>query len=171
MIPNSDRPGILLVEDDPDDVLLLRRALRMAGAEVPLHVVGDGDAAVAYIEGTGEHADRRGSPLPCLVLLDLKLPKRSGLEVLEWLRQQPVLRRLPVIALTSSGQRNDIDRAYDLGVNSYLVKPVQSSALAEMLRHLIKYWGELNCPPGLREERSPPQSPAQSAPEPGQPRS
>ena len=149
MLACGDRPGILLVEDDPDDVLLVTRALRMTGEDVALHVAGDGDAAIAYLGGTDRQADPSLHPLPRLVLLDLKLPKRSGPEVLEWVRQQPGLRRLPMIALTSSDHRRDVDRAYDLGINSYLVKPVQWTAFVEILRHLVKYWTQMNHPPDL----------------------
>jgi CheY-like chemotaxis protein len=145
---DGEPPGILLVDDDPDDVLLVRRALEIAGARIALHVVRDGDAAIAYLEERAPTAEAGHRALPCLVLLDLKLPRRSGHEVLEWLRAQPVLRRLPVIALTSSGQQRDIDRAYDMGVNSYLVKPARSQALAEMFRQMVTYWTQLNQPPG-----------------------
>jgi CheY-like chemotaxis protein len=148
---HADRPRILLVEDDPDDVLLVQRALRMASPGFPLEVAGDGDAAIAYLDARRQAGGRPG-PLPCLVLLDVKLPRRSGHEVLEWIRSQPGLRRLPVIALTSSNQQRDIDRAYDLGVNSYLVKPVRLHDAIEMLRQLLTYWTELNRAPDVREE-------------------
>jgi CheY-like chemotaxis protein len=151
MMLHGERASILLVEDDPDDVLLVKRALELAGARITLAVARDGDEAVAYLGGARRPAGDGDLPLPCLVLLDLKLPRRSGHEVLEWLRGQPVLRRLPVIVLTSSDQQRDIDHAYDLGVNSYLVKPVRSHACVEVLRHLVKYWVDVNHPPGLRE--------------------
>jgi CheY-like chemotaxis protein len=152
MTPYGEPAGVvLLVEDDPDDVLLVRRALEATGATIALDAVEDGDAAVAYLGARARETDSACRPLPCLVLLDLKLPRRSGHEVLAWLRAQPGLRRLPVIALTSSGQQRDVDRAYDLGVNSYLVKPVRSHALAETLRQVLEYWTRLNRPPALRE--------------------
>lgn len=131
---------ILLVEDDDNDVLLLRRAMRAAGMANPVRVVASGDAALAYLEGAGEFADRALHPLPVLVLLDLKLPGRSGHEVLHWLRGQPGLRRLPVVVLTSSGEPDDVNRAFDLGANSYLVKPGSADALREMVRTLDAYW-------------------------------
>src|SRR5581483_1794343 len=102
-----------------------RRAFAKANVPNPLIIVGDGDAAIAYLAGVDGYADRTRFPLPALVLLDLKLPRRSGLEVLEWIRKQPGVRRIPVVVLTSSRQRPDVDCAYDLGANSYLVKPVE----------------------------------------------
>ena len=140
---------ILLVEDNGDDVLLIRRAFRQAGAAAALRVVGDGDAAVAYLQGSGAFADRTAHPLPRLVLLDLKLPRRSGLEVLQWLRAEPALRTLLVVVLTSSGERADVDRAYALGANSYLVKPVDYDNLLRMAAALDLYWMRLNEPPDV----------------------
>jgi CheY-like chemotaxis protein len=131
---------ILLVEDTRDDVLLIQRAFRRARLNVALHVVNDGEAAVAYLAGVGDYADREQHPLPVLVLLDLKLPRRSGFEVLAWIRQQPGLQRLPVVMLTSSEQIQDVNRAYEVGANSYLVKPVGFDALLEMVRMLDLYW-------------------------------
>lgn len=141
---------ILLVEDNPDDVLLIQRAFRKLGAVNPLRVVSDGEQAVAYLAGEGPYADRDAHPLPSLLLLDLKLPRRSGFEVLEWLRGRPGLRRLPVVVLTSSRESQDVGRAADLGANSYLVKPVQFDALQEMVRTLRLYWIQLNERPELR---------------------
>ena len=138
------QPTILLVEDEPGDVLLIRRAYRRANLASPLQVVGDGEAAVAYLAGQDAYADRRQYPLPALVLLDLKLPRKSGLEVLAWLRAQPALKRLPVVVLTSSRERGDVDRAYELGANSYLVKPVGFDTLQEMIQTLGLYWLVLN---------------------------
>lgn len=138
---------ILVVEDNLDDQLLIRRAFAKAHLANPLHVVGDGDAAVAYLAGEGAYADRAAHPLPALVLLDIKLPRRSGLEVLEWLRRQPAIGRIPTVMLTSSRENEDINRAYDLGANSYLVKPVEFEGLMEMVRQLGVYWTILNEPP------------------------
>jgi len=135
---------ILLVEDDPNDQVLIRRAFAKAKLMNPLHIVDDGDAAVAYLSGEGVFADRAAHPLPTLVLLDLKLPRRSGLEVLEWLRRNPQIRRIPVVVLTSSQDSADIDRAYDLGANSYLVKPVDFDGLLALLRTVGLYWIVMN---------------------------
>jgi CheY-like chemotaxis protein len=106
----------------------------------PLHVVEDGEQAVAYLAGEGRFADRAAYPLPVLILLDLKLPRRSGLEVLQWVRQQPGLKRLRVVVLTSSNQKSDIDRAYELGANSYLIKPGTFDSLLEMMKAVDLYW-------------------------------
>jgi CheY-like chemotaxis protein len=138
---------VLLVEDNATDVLLIRRAFDKAKLGNPLQVVGDGDAAVEYLSGTGRYIDRKQFPLPILILLDLKLPRRSGLEVLEWLRAQDALRRLPVVILTSSGQPRDVNAAYDTGVNSYLVKPVGFEGLFDMLKAVGLYWVMFNTKP------------------------
>ncbi len=135
---------ILLVEDNPDDVALFRRALQKAALDYPLHVVGDGEAAIAYLSGEGHYADRSNYPLPRLVLLDLKLPRKSGHEVLEWVREQPETRRLTVVVLTTSRETSDITRAYDHCANSYLVKPFSFDGLMEMVRALDSYWLKLN---------------------------
>jgi len=143
---------ILHVEDDPNDVLLIARAFRKA--EVPAHiqVVNDGEQAVHYLGGHNSFAQREQFPVPVLVLLDLKLPRKSGIEVLEWIRSQPGLKRLPVVMLTSSKQPIDINRAYDLGVNAYLVKPVNFDALVEMVKTLASFWLRLNEQPTATRE-------------------
>lgn len=145
---------ILLVEDDPNDVLLMQRALRDVGLLDSLRVVKDGDEAVAYLSGKDDYADRERFPIPALVLLDLKVPRRSGHEVLGWLRSQPGLRRLPVVVLSASEQRSDIDKAYDLGANSYLVKPSAPHALLEITTALRLYWLTLNAQPRIPLEVS-----------------
>lgn len=141
--------SVLLVEDNPDDVALIQRAFRKANIANPLRIVTDGEQAVAYLAGRGEYADRARHPLPVLVLLDLKLPKRSGHEVLAWLRSQQGLRRLPVAVLTSSREAADVNRAYDLGANAYLQKPVGFEALHELVRTLNLFWLILNEKPDL----------------------
>jgi CheY-like chemotaxis protein len=142
---------ILLVEDDPNDVLLIRRAFRKSDVANPIQVVGDGEEAIAYLSGRGPYADRERYPLPVLLLLDLKLPRKSGFEVLEWLRQQRGLKRLCVAVLTSSSETPDINRAYDLGANSYLVKPVRFEGLLRMVQTLNLYWLIINEKPDLVE--------------------
>ncbi|MGB7054528.1 MAG: response regulator [bacterium] len=133
--------AILLVEDDHNDVLLIKRAFQKVNIANPIIVVNDGEQAVSYLAGREPYVDRA---LPMLVLLDLKLPRKSGHEVLEWLRQQPNLKRLPVVVLTASSESSDVNRAYDLGANSYLVKPVTFDALVEMVKTLNLYWLILN---------------------------
>ena len=132
--------AILLTEDDAADVLLLRRAFEKAGVTNPLQVVSDGDQAVAYLAGQDDYADRERHPLPALILLDIKLPRRSGLDVLTWVRQQPSLMGIPVIMLTSSQEPADISRAYDAGANAYHVKPVGFEELLGFVQALKAYW-------------------------------
>ncbi|MGG6240390.1 response regulator [Nodosilinea sp. AN01ver1] len=131
---------ILLVEDNPKDVFLVQRAARKAGIITPLRVVSDGDAALSYLSGIAPYGDRAAYPLPVLVLLDLKLPRRSGAEVLSWIRQQPRLRRLPVVVLTSSREYADINGIYDLGANAYIVKPADLDQLVDILKTLNLHW-------------------------------
>jgi CheY-like chemotaxis protein len=138
------RYNILLVEDESNDIFLLQRALTRLKLPHSLQVVEDGEAAIAYLSRQEPYTDTERYPFPALILLDLKLPRLSGLEVLAWLQQQPELRRLLVVVLTSSREIPDINRAYDLGANSYLVKPVDFSAFLEMVSTLDLYWLMLN---------------------------
>ena len=135
---------ILMVEDDPNDILLTQRAFMLASLVNPLRVVRDGEEAINYLGGRDAYVDRTRYPLPSLVLLDLKLPRKSGLEVLEFLRAQPSLKQTPVIVLTSSQESSDIQRAYMLGANSYLLKPVGFDGLLEMVKAIGMYWVILN---------------------------
>src|SRR5882724_9054765 len=131
---------ILLAEDDPNDVFFMRRCFEKARLLNPLQVVNDGEQVVQYLLGKGAYADRIQYAFPLLLLLDLRMPRKSGFEVLEWLRQQPGLKRLLTVVLTSSHEGPDINRAYDLGANSYLVKPPGAEALMEMFDRLNSYW-------------------------------
>lgn len=133
---------ILHVEDNPDDVMLMNLAFNRAGISARLHVVSDGDAAITALEQSALN----GGP-PVCVLLDVKLPRVSGLEVLAWIREQPRLRRLPVILLTSSSQTADINRAYDLGANSFLVKPPDLDSLTQLVKTVAHYWVQTNVRP------------------------
>ena len=147
----NEHATILLVEDSDDDVLLIQRAFRKSNLVNPVEVVRDGEQAVRYLGGTGPYADRGRHPLPALVLLDLKLPRKNGLEVLAWLRGQAGIRRIPVVVLTSSRESNDLRRAYDLGANSYLVKPVSFEGLVETVKTLGLYWMILNEKPDVQQ--------------------
>lgn len=138
------RGAILLIEDNPHDVLLTRRAFRKAGIDAPLAVVSDGEQAVGYLAGAGEYTDRQSHPWPTLVLLDWKLPRMSGAEVLRWIREQPTLDATPVVVLTSSREEEDVLAAYRAGANSYLNKPVAFDALLQMLERLHAYWLRTN---------------------------
>ena len=140
---------LLHVEDDPNDVLLLQRAFRKANATLNIQSVTDGDKAVAYLSGAAEFADREKHPLPNMVLLDLKMPRKSGLEVLAWIRAEQKLRRLVVIIFTSSKHDEDVNKAYDLGANSYLVKPVGFDMLVDLCKMLQQYWINTNERPHL----------------------
>ncbi|HEY9735478.1 MAG TPA: response regulator [Trichocoleus sp.] len=138
---------ILLVEDDPGDVFRIQRAFNKANAIAPLEVVTDGEQAIHYLQGQGVYQDRDRYPLPVLMLLDLKLPRYSGFEVLSWLREKSDLRHLPVVVLTSSEYQADIDRAYALGANSYLAKPPDTDTLLEMVKAVGLFWLIFNRPP------------------------
>jgi CheY-like chemotaxis protein len=143
----ADAHPILLVEDNPNDVVLIRRAFAKANVANPLNVVSDGEKAISYLSGGGDYADRARFPLPLFILLDLKLPRKSGHEVVHWLRAQPVLRRIPVVVLTSSSMKSDVERCYDLGVNSYLVKPVNFDELRALMDLIRQYWVGANQAP------------------------
>ena len=135
---------VLLVEDNYSDVLLIQRAFRQANVDPPISIVDNGDEAIAYLSRQGKYADCQQYLFPVLILLDLKLPRRSGLEVLAWIRQQPELRRLLVVVLTSSQENSDLSKAYDLGANSYLVKPIDFNDFVNMIKLIDAYWFKLN---------------------------
>ncbi len=138
---------ILLVEDNPDDEELTRLAFRKSNITNRLEIVRDGAEALEYLFATGAFAGRDAKDDPCLVLLDLKLPKIGGLEVLRQLRADPRTRLLPVVILTSSVEEQDVIRGYDLGCNSYIRKPVDFTQFAEAVKILGLYWLVLNQPP------------------------
>lgn len=135
---------ILLAEDDPNDVLLIQRAFAKAGLPEVLKTVRDGEEAIQYLDGRGGYSDRTLFPVPFLVLLDLKMPGTDGFEVLSWARAQPDLKRLLIVVLTSSNFQSDVDRAYELGANSYLVKPVELKDMVNLIQRFEAYWTELN---------------------------
>jgi len=135
---------ILLVEDDENDVMLLKRAFTKAGFKDNLRVVRNGTDAMSYLSGKGIYKDRDQYPLPFLVLLDLKMPGISGFEVLQWARKDPNLKRLLIVVLTASNLQTDVDHAYELGANSYLVKPIEFDAMVAMVSRFEAYWSELN---------------------------
>jgi two-component system response regulator len=142
---------ILLVEDNDDDVELTLRALRRNRVANRVDVVRDGAEALDYLFATGSYAGRDIRDTPNLVLLDLKLPKVGGLEVLERLRSDPRTRRLPVVILTSSNVESDLARSYDLGANSYIRKPVDFTQFMEAVNQLGLYWLVLNEAPPFGE--------------------
>jgi CheY-like chemotaxis protein len=135
-----DQEIILLAEDDENHVFLIRRAFKKAGLLNPLYVVRDGEETIAYVQGEGQFANRDEYPLPALLLLDLKMPRQDGFQVLEWVRKQPGLKRLPVVVLTSSEDIRDVNRAYDLGANSFLVKPLKIEDFMRLTEAIHGYW-------------------------------
>ena len=138
---------ILLVEDDPNDVLLIQRAFQKAGVDTPVRTASNGREALDYVFGEGAYQDRAAHPFPVLVLLDLKMPGGTGFEVISAIRAKPELCRLPVVVLTSSRRVEDVNQAYDAGANSYLVKPVAFEALHKLLTTFGHYWLNFNTPP------------------------
>lgn len=131
---------ILLVEDDTNDVFFMQRAFKEVGILNPVQVAQDGREAMDYLGGDGVYADRDQFPLPCLALLDLKLPRVMGLELLKWVREQPALNDVIVIILSSSQVGHDIDRAYQLGANAFLVKPSGPLELLEIAAGIKQFW-------------------------------
>jgi CheY-like chemotaxis protein len=149
----SGQQIILHVEDDANDVLLVQRAFRSASSSARLLNVSDGEQATDYFTGKGHFADRQKYPLPSLILLDLKLPRRNGHEVIAWLRQQKTpLRCVPIVVLSSSNQISDVNKAYELGANSYVVKPSAFDELASLAQILSAYWLLHTEKPELRKE-------------------
>jgi CheY-like chemotaxis protein len=146
----NGRPAIiLLVEDDPGDQELTCRALAEGKIRNELHIVGDGEEALNYLYRRGAYEDPAGSPRPDLVLLDLNTPKVDGRQVIREMRGDPGLRRVPVIVLTTSDQDEDVVRSYDLGVNSYITKPVDAEEFVRVVRTLETYWFQVVVlPPG-----------------------
>jgi CheY-like chemotaxis protein len=137
---NSSNTCILQVEDNEDDILLLRLAFKHAGITNPVQVVTTGQSAMDYLAGKAAYADRATYPKPGLVLLDLKLPDRPGLEVLEWIRDQPAWKGLPVVVLSSWGSKADIDYASHVGSNSYILKPMDIQQYQEFAQRLKSNW-------------------------------
>ena len=135
-----DQAVILLAEDREDDILLIRRSFREGTILNPLHVVRDGEEAIAYLQGEGKYSNRAEYPLPHLLLLDLKMPRKDGFEVLQWIRQQPGLAALRVVVLTASEDIRDVNVAYRLGANSFMVKPMDFEHVLEMSKVLRQYW-------------------------------
>lgn len=139
-----DRATVLLAEDDSDDVLLTQIAFERARLANPLQIVRDGEEAISYLDGKGKYSNRLLYPLPILLLLDLKMPKFNGFQVLAWLKAQPRLHALPVAVMTSSDQDPDVTRAYKLGADSYLIKPPNAEALLALVQRLHAYWMIIN---------------------------
>jgi CheY-like chemotaxis protein len=153
----ENQPGtILLIEDDTADASLLIRAFKKSGVTNPIRHMRDGEDALAYFEGIGELADRGKNPLPILILLDLKLPRMSGLELLQWMRPRKHLRRIPVVILTGERDPTFREAAYDLGANSYLIKSPKQEDVLRLVELIQQYWIGLNEPaPIVLQSRGP----------------
>jgi CheY-like chemotaxis protein len=137
-------PTILLVEDDENDVFFMERSFRKSSVPVTLHIARDGPEALQYFFGEGEFANREKFPLPCVTLLDLNIPYVHGLDVLKRIREDAELRRLVVVVLTSSAAESDLDRSYELGANSYLLKPTEFDEREEIVELVTRYWLKRN---------------------------
>jgi CheY-like chemotaxis protein len=131
---------ILLVEDEENDALLLQRALRKNKVTNPVHWMKDGVEALDYLSGQGPYSERSQYPFPQMIILDLKMPRMTGLELLAYLQQHPELRVIPTIVMSSSQIQEDIEKAYDLGANTYMVKPTEFDSLAGMIKSIYDYW-------------------------------
>lgn len=132
---------VLLVEDDLNDIFLVKRAFKMAHLETPLQVVTDGEQAIEYLRGEGNYSDREAHPLPRLIVMDIKMPRKTGFEVLEWIKRDGPLRRIPIVIVSSSDRVQDINRAYELGANAYMVKPMSFRAVEHLFESITHYWG------------------------------
>jgi len=144
----SENATVLLAEDNEDDIILTQIAFKKARLANPLEIVRDGVDALAYLKGEREYADRKRYPFPMLLLLDLRMPKVTGFEVLTWLRDNPRLKHLPVAVMTSSADEPDVERAYELGADSYLIKPPNAETLLALVQRLKAYWLILKDRPG-----------------------
>jgi CheY-like chemotaxis protein len=133
----SFQPAILFVEDNPDDVLLIRREFERARLTNPLHVVSSGPQAIAYLTGSGTYHDRTQYPLPALVLLDINMPGSDGFAVLKWIRRQSIFAQLSVVVLSSSDEMRDVNLAFHLGADSFLVKPLEGRSLTELWQAVL----------------------------------
>ncbi len=160
-ITMTDHAVMLIAEDREDDVLLIRRCLTRAHIFNPIQVVRNGDEVIAYLKAEGKFARRDEYPLPSLLLLDLKMPRTDGFEVLRWIREQPGLKALRVIVLTSSEDMRDVNEAYELGANSFLVKPIDFENFVEIGRFLKDYWLRIDKAPDI----SRPERPKKARPE------
>jgi len=135
-----DQSLILLADDSAEDTFIIRQAFERAHVPNPLHAVSSGDEAISYLKAEGRYANREEYPLPDLFLLDLKMPGLDGFDVLRWIRRQPGLGSMRVVVLTSSDQLHDVNQAYQLGANSFMVKPADFDNFIELGKSLQNYW-------------------------------
>ena len=139
-IQKSSAACVLYAEDEENDIIFLELAFESAGSPHTLKAVPDGAQAIEYLAGERSFADRMRHPVPALVLLDINMPKKNGLEVLQWIRQQPQFKSLPVLILTSSSRAEDKHKAHELGADDYLLKPSDPLELVEVVKSLHKRW-------------------------------
>ena len=143
MVEPSRSYLILMVDDDPEDSLLVREALGETGYRHQLRFLYNGEELLDYLHRRGKYVDQQSSPRPDLILLDLKMPKMEGKEVIRQLKSDPLLKRIPIVVLTTSTAQDDICSAYQTGVNSYVTKPVTFRELVDIMKGLGKYWFEV----------------------------
>lgn len=142
---DNRRFSVLMVEDDLNDIFIVKRAFKMANIPTPLQVVTDGQEAISYLRGDGKYGDRDVFPLPKLIVMDIRMPRRTGFEVLEWAKtSEGPLRRIPIVIVSSSENPADINHAYELGANAYMVKPMNFRAVEHLFETITHYWG-LEC--------------------------
>jgi CheY-like chemotaxis protein len=146
----NKKQTILLVDDSENDMLLMLRAFKKAEFECPLREVYNGEQAIAYLAGEGIYANRDDYPMPSIMVLDLNMPKKNGFDVLAWARAQPVFNGLSIVILTASMRPGDVQRAFDLGANSFLLKPSNTNALTAMVQ-CLRDWTRINHFPPLNE--------------------
>jgi|SRR5579872_2648568 len=145
--------SILLVEDEENDATLLKMAFKRNKLNNPLHWAKDGLDAIAYLNGDGPYTDRKLYPFPEVMILDLKMPRMSGLELLAWVREHPEFRVIPTIIMTSSHQEADIEKAYHLGANTYMIKPSSFEELVKMAKLAHEYWAASVKPKKTKREK------------------
>lgn len=150
----SEYAVILVAEDSRDDALTVRRALVRAKVLNPIYFVEDGLEVLAYLKGEGKFAVRSEYPLPELLLLDLRMPRMDGFEVLRWIREQPALKSLRIVVLTGSDRMDDVNRAYEMGANSFLVKPIQFDQFVQLAASLQGHWLWVSETPTIRRSAS-----------------
>jgi CheY-like chemotaxis protein len=145
---------MLIAEDDPHDIFLIKRALEKSGLPIKPRFFSDGEEALNYLLGKGPFENRKTYPLPHLLLLDIKMPGKNGFDVLHDVRTSPELKRLVAVMFSSSSEQSDVDRAYDLGANAYVVKPTDSGELLTLFRRLHEFWFVTNQPPSGTDKSS-----------------
>ena len=138
---------ILVAEDDENDAYMLKRAFEKNAITMPLHICGDGEAVMAYLKGEGKYADRNAFPFPRAIITDLKMPRCSGFDVLEWLQNHPECNLIPKIVLSASSQPPDVIKAYQLGANAYFTKPSTIADLCKLVDLVFKFWTVAEIPP------------------------